>query len=62
MSNGGLEEMEIKLIDHVKGEKELQERENQWIYKLATLAPHGLNNNDGFYNQNKKSCADARGR
>ena len=39
----GLEEMEIQLIDHVKGEKELRERENQWIYKLATLAPHGLN-------------------
>ena len=58
----GLEEMEIQLIDHVKGEKELRERENQWIYKLATLAPHGLNDNDGFYNQNKKSRASARGR
>ena len=58
----GLEEMEIQLIDHVKGEKQLRERENQWIYKLVTLAPHGLNDNDGFYNQNKKSRASARGR
>ena len=31
--------MEIQLIDYVKREKELRERENQWIYKLATLAP-----------------------
>ena len=54
--------MEIQLIDHVKGEKELRERENQWIYKLATLAPHGLNDNDGFYNQNKKSRAGAHRR
>ena len=53
----GLEDMQIKLIDHVKGEKELRERENHWIYKLATLAPHGLNDNDGFYAQNKKSRA-----
>ena len=31
--------MQIQLIDHVKGEKELRERENHWIYKLATLRP-----------------------
>ena len=55
--------MQIQLIDHVKGEKELRERENHWIYKLATLAPHGLNNdNDGFYAQNKKSRAGVRAR
>ena len=58
----GLEDMQIQLIDHVKGEKELRERENHWIYKLATLAPHGLNDNDGFYAQNKKSRAGARAR
>ena len=53
--------MEIQLTDHVKGEKELRERENQWIYKLVTLAPLGLKDNDGFYNQNKKSRAGAHG-
>ena len=58
----GLEDMQIQLIDHVKGEKELRERENHWIYKLATLAPHGLNDNDGFYAQNKKSRAGVRAR
>ena len=51
-------DMQIQLIDHVKGEKELRERENHWIYKLATLAPHGLNDNDGFYAQNKKCARD----
>ena len=45
--------MQIQLIDHLKGEKELRERENHWIYKLATLAPHGLNDNDGFYAQTR---------
>ena len=45
-----------------KREKELRERENHWIYKLATLAPHGLNDDDGFYAQNKKSRAGVRAR
>ena len=43
----GLEDMSVQLIDWVKGEKELREKE-QWISKLRTLIPHGLNDNDGF--------------
>ena len=30
--------------------------------QIATLAPHDLNDNDGFYDQNKKSRACARTR
>ena len=33
-----------------------------WIYELGTLGPYGLNENEGFYAQNKKSrvCTGAR--
>ena len=44
----GLEHMSIQLIDWVKGERELRDKEGQWIYKLGTLLPHGLNDNDGI--------------
>ena len=43
----GLEDMSIQLIECVKGEKELREKGVHWIYKLGTLAPYGLNENDG---------------
>ena len=54
--------MSVQLIDWVKGEKELREKEGQWIYKLRTLIPHGPNDNDGFYVQNKKTRTSARAR
>ena len=47
--------MSVQLIDWVKGERELRDKKGQWIYKLGTLLPHGLNDNDGFYAQNKKT-------
>ena len=43
----GLEHMSIQLIDWVKGEREVRDKEGQWIYKLGTLLPHGLNDSDG---------------
>ena len=39
--------MSIQLIECVKGEKELREKGGHRIYKLGTLAPYGLNENDG---------------
>ena len=50
----------MQLIDRVEKEKELLEKEGQWIYKLGTSTPHGLNDNDGFHAQNKKSRAVTR--
>ena len=58
----GLEHMTVQLIDWVKGERELRDKEGQWIYKLGTLLPHGLNDNDGFYAQNKKTRMSASAR
>ena len=55
----GLEHMSIQLIDWVKGERELRDKEGQWIYKLRNLIPHGLNDSDGFYGQNKKTRMSA---
>ena len=46
--HSGLEHMSVQLIDRVKGERELRDKEGQWIYKLGTLLPYGLNDNDGF--------------
>ena len=34
--------------------KELREKEGQWAYKLNTLDPNGLNDNDFFFVQNKR--------
>ena len=57
-----MEHMSVQLIDWVKGERELHDKEGQWIYKLGTLLPHGLNDNDGFYAQNKKTRMSASAR
>ena len=54
--------MRVQLIDWVKGERELRDKEGQWIYKLGNFLPHGLNDNDGFYAQNKKTRMSASAR
>ena len=51
------EAVTIQMVDCVKGEEELREKEGESMYKLGTLTPRGLNDKDGFYAQNKKSCA-----
>ena len=39
----------IQLIDQVNGEEQLREKEGQWAYRLKTLVPNGLNDNDFFF-------------
>ena len=58
--HSGLADMSLQIIDWVKGERELRDKEGQWLYKLGTLAPGGLNENGGFYGQNRKSRTNAR--
>ena len=54
--------MEIQLIDHVKGGKEITREKTSGFKSWRPWRPKVLNHNDGFYNQNKKSCAVARWR
>ena len=58
----GLTHLSIQLIDRAKGERELRKKEGQWMYRLETLRPQGLNEDGGFYAQNRKTRVGARKR
>ena len=53
----------VQIVDHIyiggrtkeQLHDELNTRERKWIWKLDTVSPKGLNTDDGFYTQNKKS-------
>ena len=51
--HSGLSDVKIQLIDQVYGEEQLREKEGQWAYRLKTLDPNGLNDNDFFFVQNR---------
>ena len=53
--HSGLKDVRIQLIDWVNGEDKLREKEGQWAYRLKTLYPNGLNDNDFFFVQNRRS-------
>ena len=53
--HSGLKDVKLQLIDRVNGEENLREKEGQWAYKLKTLDPTGLNDNDFFFVQNRRS-------
>ena len=53
--HSGLTDVRIQLIDRVNGEEQLREKEGQWAYRLQTLDPSGLNDNDFFFVQNRRS-------
>ena len=47
--NRGLRDLSVQLIDRVNSEGELRDKEGQWAYKLKSVKPGGLNNNDFFF-------------
>ena len=53
--HSGLSDMKIQLIDRVNGEEQMREKEGQWAYRLKTLNPNGLNDNDFSFVQNRRS-------
>ena len=52
----------LQLMYRAMGERKLWKKEGQWMYRLGTLRPQGLNEDDGFYAQNRKTRAGARRR
>ena len=52
--HSGLRDIQIQLIDRVNGGEQLREKEGQWAYRLKTLDPNGLNDNDFFFVQNRR--------
>ena len=51
--HNGLVDVSIRLIDRVAEETKLQDKEGQWAYRLKTLQPHGRNESDFFFSQNR---------
>ena len=45
----------IKFIDNVPHESKLLDKEGQWAYRLKSIRPQGLNNNDFFVNQTRSN-------
>jgi predicted GIY-YIG superfamily endonuclease len=53
----------VQIVDYIDSRertkeqlhRELDKREREWIWKLDTRSPKGLNTDDGFYSQNKKT-------
>ena len=58
----GLKHASIQLTDRAMGERELGEKEGHWMYRLGTLRPQGLFEDDGFNAQNRKTRVGARRR
>ena len=54
-AHNGIQDLDIQLIDQVNNERDLLDREGQWAYRLKGVKPHGLNESDFFFNQNKSS-------
>ncbi|KAJ8037537.1 hypothetical protein HOLleu_18374 [Holothuria leucospilota] len=55
LGHNGLEDLSVQLIDRVDYEKDLLDKEGQWAYRLKCIKPHGLNENDFFFSQNRST-------
>ena len=51
----GLGDMSVQLIDRVNNKDNLISKEGQWAYRLRTISPHGLNEDDFFFSKNTKT-------
>ena len=54
-AHNGIKDLDIQLIDQVNSERDLLDKEGQWAYRLKNVKPHGLNESDFFFSQNKSS-------
>ena len=52
--HSGIDDVNVQIIDKVSNEKELRDKEGQWAYKINSISPNGLNDNDFFYNINRR--------
>ena len=59
----GTDKFNVQILDSVTLESSasaqahvlLNKKEREWIWKLNTVTPNGLNSDDGFFSQNKKA-------
>ena len=49
----GLQDVSVQIIDKVQNNEKLVIKEGEWAYRVQTLKPEGLNDNDFFYSQNR---------
>ena len=49
----GLRDIEVHLIDIVNAKDNLLAKEGQWVYRLRSVRPEGLNESDFFFSQNR---------
>ena len=50
----GLDDVELRIIDKGLSEVFLREREAQWVYRLRSLSPLGLNVDDFFVRKKRR--------
>ena len=53
LGHHGLSDVRIQLIDKVNDKDDLLAKEGQWVYRLRSLKPDGLNESDFFFGHNR---------
>ena len=49
----GLSDVSMQVIDKVNDKDDLLAKEGQWVYRLRSLKPDGLNESDFFFGHNR---------
>ena len=55
-----LQDLTVRLTDKVNNERDLLDKERQQAYRLECKRPHGLNDSDFFYSQNKRARVQSK--